>query len=116
MTAHVSQSVPTRDLTVLVVDDDPDLLMLCATLLRSAGFAVLMAFGSVEAQVDHARNLTPRVHGDNFVPILRIKRPRSRILLMSAVSLWTLGGRGISGMVRPYIREGSLSGTGARLS
>jgi CheY-like chemotaxis protein len=45
-----SPSVPPGDVTVLVVDDDPDLLLLCATHLRLAGYAVLMASGSVEAQ------------------------------------------------------------------
>jgi hypothetical protein len=30
---------PPGDATVLVVDDDSDILMLCATHLRSAGFA-----------------------------------------------------------------------------
>lgn len=119
--------VPPRDPTVLVVDDDPDLLILCATHLWSAGYAVLMALGSAEAQeacdvypgkidlilmdlllyppvvdVDHARNLTPRVHGDKLLPILRLKRPLSRILLMSATSPWTLGGRGMSGIIRSY--------------
>ena len=42
--------MPDRDAIVLVVDDDPDLLLLCATHLRSAGYAVLMAQGSAEAQ------------------------------------------------------------------
>jgi CheY-like chemotaxis protein len=120
-------NMPPRDCTVLVVDDDPDLLMLCATHLQSAGYAILMAMGSVEAQetcdiypakidlilidallyppsvqVDHARNLTPRVHGDKLIPILRIKRPLSHILLMSASSPWALGGRGMSGVLRSY--------------
>ncbi len=117
----------TRDLTVLVVDDDPDLLILCATHLRSAGFVVLMAWGSAEAQatcdvyptridlividlllypptvdVDHDRNVTPRVHGDKLIPILRIKRPLSHILLMSDASPGALGGRGMSGVLRVY--------------
>lgn len=122
-----SPEMPSRDLTVLVVDDDPDLLLLCATHLRSAGYAVLMALGSAEAQttcdiyptridlilvdvllyppavyVDHDRNVTPRVHGDKLVTILRIKRPLSRILLMSATSPLSLGGRGMSGVLRAY--------------
>jgi hypothetical protein len=53
-------------------------------------------------QVDHPRNLTPRVHGDKLIPILRVKRPLSRILLMSASSPWTLGGRGMNGVIRSY--------------
>jgi DNA-binding NtrC family response regulator len=122
-----SPSVPPGDVTVLVVDDDPDLLLLCATHLRLAGYAVMMASGSVEAQatcdiyptridlilvdvllypqavdVDHDRNVTPRVHGDKLIPLLRIKRPLSRILLMSASTPWALGGRGMSGVLRVY--------------
>lgn len=116
-----------RDLTVLVVDDDPDLLLLCATHLRSAGYTALMALGSAEAQatceiyptkihlilldallypsavdVDHDGNITPRVHGDKLIPLLRIKRPLTRILLMSASTPWTLGGRGMGGVLRTY--------------
>jgi DNA-binding NtrC family response regulator len=119
--------VPGRDITVLVIDDDPDLLLLCATHLRSAGYAVLMALGSAEAQatcevyptridlilvdallypvavdIDHDRNVTPRVHGDKLIPLLRIKRPLSRILLMSASTPWALGGRGMSRVLRAY--------------
>jgi DNA-binding NtrC family response regulator len=127
MTKHSSADMPPRDVTVLVVDDDPDLLLLCATHLRTAGYAVLMASGSVEAQatcdiyptridlilvdallyptevdVDHDRNVTPRVHGDKLVSILRAKRPLSRILLMSASTTWSLGGRGMSKVLRVY--------------
>lgn len=122
-----TSDVPAQDLTVLVVDDDPDLLLLCATHLRSAGYTVLMALGSAEAQatcdvyptkidlividallypstveVDHERNVMPRVHGDKLIPLLRIKRPLSRILLMSASSPWVLGGRGMSRVLRAY--------------
>jgi DNA-binding NtrC family response regulator len=127
MAEHCPPDIPSRDLTVLVVDDDPDLLLLCATHLRSAGYAVLMALGSAEAQatcdiyptkidlividvllypstvdVDHERNVMPRVHGDKLIPLLRIKRPLSRFLLMSASSPWVLGGRGMSRVLRAY--------------
>ena len=119
--------MPDRDAIVLVVDDDPDLLLLCATHLRSAGYAVLMAQGSAEAQatcevyptridlilldallyplevdVDHDHNGTPRVHGDKLIPLLRIKRPLTRFLLMSACTPWTLGGRGMTPVLRAY--------------
>ncbi len=127
MSQEPSVTVPTRDRTILVVDDDPDLFLLCATPLRAAGYAVLMALGSVEAQatcgvyptridlivldvllyptavdVDHERNVTPRVHGDKLIPLLRSKRPLSRILLMSASTPWTLGGRGMRSVLRTY--------------
>ena len=116
-----------RDRTLLVVDDDPDFLLLCATHLQGAGNTALMALGSVEGQatcevyptridlilleallyppavdVDHAHNATPRVHGDKLIPLLRLKRPISRILLMSASTPWRLGGRGTSPVLRTY--------------
>jgi CheY-like chemotaxis protein len=50
MANYLAVDTPCRDLTVLVVDDDLELLLLCATRLRSGGYAVLMALGSVEAQ------------------------------------------------------------------
>ena len=127
MTEEHPPAVPSRELTILVVDDDPDLLILCATHLRSSGYAVLMALGSAEAQatcdvyptridfilldallypssvdVDHDRNPTPRVHGDKLISLLRIKRPLSRFLLMSASTPWTLGGRGMRPVLRAY--------------
>lgn len=127
MTQACPGTVPLRDTTVLVVDDDPDLLLLCATHLRSAGYAALMAVGSAEAQatceiyptridlilldallyppavdVDHDRNVTPRVHGDKLIPLLRIKRPLTRIMLMSATSPWALGGRGMTAALKTY--------------
>lgn len=127
MPQECSPTVPSRDRTILVVDDDSDLLLLCATHLRSAGYAVLMALGSAEAQatcevyptkidlilldallyppevdIDHDRNVTPRVHGDKLIPLLRIKRPLSRFLLMSASNPWTLGGRGMHAVLRTY--------------
>jgi DNA-binding NtrC family response regulator len=120
-------AVPRRDITVLVVDDDPDLLLLSATHLRSAGYAVLMALGSAEAQatcevyptkidlivvdallypptvdIDHDNNMMPRVHGDQLIPRLRIKRPLSRILLMSASKPWMLRERAMYAVLRAY--------------
>ncbi len=127
MTQECSAIIPSRDRTILVVDDDSDLLLLCATHLRSAGYAVLMALGSAEAQatcevyptridlilldallyppevdVHHDRNVTPRVHGDKLIPLLRIKRPLSQFLIMSASNPWTLGGRGMQAVLRTY--------------
>lgn len=127
MAQQCPPDIPSRELTVLVVDDDPELLLLCATHLRSAGYTVLMALGSPEAQatcevyptridlilidvllypptvdMNHDRNVMPRVHGDKLIPLLRIKRPLSRIPLMSASSPWALGGRGMSGVLRSY--------------
>ena len=140
MPQECSPTVPSRDRTILVVDDDSDLLLLCATHLRSAGYVVLMAMGSAEAQatcevyptridlilldallyppevdIDHDRNVTPRVHGDKLIPLLRIKRPLSRFLLMSASNPWTLGGRGMHAVLltypflqKPFTKQGLL--------
>jgi DNA-binding NtrC family response regulator len=127
MTQVSSAAVSSRDVTLLIVDDDPELLLLCATHLRSAGYVVLMALGSAEAQatcevyptkidlivldallyppavdIDHEHNVTPRVHGDKLIPLLRIKRPLCRFLLMSASTPWTLGGRGMRAALRVY--------------
>jgi CheY-like chemotaxis protein len=124
---HSSADMPPPDITVLVVDDDPDLLMLRSTHFRSAGFVVLLALDSAEAQatcdvyptridlilldvllyphavaIDHDQNVTPRVHGDKLIPFLGINRPLSRILLMSASTPWTLGGRGMSRVLQVY--------------
>lgn len=122
-----SANVAPQDLTILVADDDPDLLLLCASHLPTAGYAVLMALGSTAAQatcdiypikidlilidvllyptrvdVDHDRNVTPRVHVDKLGAIVRTKRPLARILLMSASTPWTLGGRGMCGVLQVY--------------
>jgi hypothetical protein len=50
-------TVTSRDLTVLVVDDDSDMLLLCAMHLKSAGFVGLLALGSAEAQATCDLNL-----------------------------------------------------------
>jgi DNA-binding response OmpR family regulator len=118
---------PSRSATILVVDDDPDMLALCQVRLQAEGFEVLLAPGSVEAQqicdeypakinliildvmlyprnveVDHARNVTPRIHGDKLLGILRQKRPLTHILIMSAVSPGLLQNRGLGWVKHRY--------------
>lgn len=118
---------PARIPTVLVVDDDEDLLQLVDTYLSAEGFSVLRAVGSVEAQeicgthptkldlilldimlyppavsFDSRRNTTPRIHGEKLLPILRTKRPLTRVLIMSATSPHILGGRGMGWLVQEY--------------
>jgi len=113
--------------TVLIVDDDEDMLELCSITLGAHGFSVLKAIGSAEAhqicadfpakidlilidvmlyppsvQLDDSKNALPRVHGDKLLPMLRTKRPLTRLLLMSASSPWKLGGRGMAGLLRQY--------------
>lgn len=127
MAQHSPTGAPERFPTVLVVDDDADLLNLCAVYLGAAGFSMLRAAGSTEAQeicdtypakldlilldvmlyppdvrVDHPQNPRPRLHGDKLLSILRVKRPLTRLMLMSASSPWKLGGRGMSGVLRQY--------------
>ena len=46
----IPESGLSRPSTILVVDDDPDILALCHPRLRAEGFEVLIATGSVEAQ------------------------------------------------------------------
>ena len=85
--------------TILIVDDDPDMRLLCATTLVSAGFNVLQAAGSTEAMeicVRHGeeihlalvdvmlsppdpqwmteRTSWPRVHGHKLILNLLAKR------------------------------------------
>jgi DNA-binding response OmpR family regulator len=103
------------------------MLDLCATKLRAQGFAVLTAIGSTEAhrlcadypakidlilidvmlyppavQLDGHQNGLPRVHGDKLLPLLRMKRPLTRLMLMSASSPFKLGGRGMASLLRQY--------------
>jgi DNA-binding NtrC family response regulator len=111
----------------LVIDDDVELQALCTTILGQAGYTLLRADGSAEAlevadrypgpihlmlldlllyppdvQLDRRGITRPRVHGDQLLPMLRTKRPSSRILLMSASSPWRLAGRGMGPVLRQY--------------
>ena len=106
--------------TILVVDDDPDMLCLCATTLASAGHNVLQASGSTEAleicsrhvreihlalvdvmlapcdlQMMKERTSWPRVHGHQLVRNLLAKRKGFRVVLMSAHSKARLSHNGI---------------------
>jgi DNA-binding NtrC family response regulator len=113
--------------TVLVIDDDAEMQVLCATLLGHAGYSLLRADGSAEAleiadtypdiihlvlldlllypldvQLDRRGISRPRVHGDQLLPMLRAKRPSTRMLLMSTSSPWRLAGRGMGPLLRQY--------------
>jgi DNA-binding response OmpR family regulator len=126
--ATTNESMPSGDTsTVLIVDDDLDMLKLCAVKLGAQGYTVLTAIGSVEAhrictdypkkidlilldvmlyppsvQLDSSANVSPRMHGDKLWPMLRTKRPFSRLILMSASSPWKLGGRGMRALLCQY--------------
>ncbi|MEP7153151.1 MAG: hypothetical protein ABI856_15705 [Nitrospira sp.] len=122
-----SDSVAELRSTILIIDDDPLTIALATKVLSQAGHTALGAVGSSEAvemcdrhpgkidlimldlvlyppsvHLDSHNNVTPRIHGDKLLPILRLKRPLTRILLMSAMSQWTLGGRGMGHLVRQY--------------
>ncbi|MEP6958515.1 MAG: PilZ domain-containing protein [Nitrospirota bacterium] len=106
--------------TILVVDDAPDMRLLCATILASEGFNVLQASGSTEAreiclthvgeihlalvdvmlpphdaQLMKERTSWPRVHGHMLVRNLLAKRKGLRVVLMSAYSKAKLMHNGI---------------------
>ncbi len=94
--------------TVLVVDDDPKVLMLCSALLKYAGYHVLEAGGSAEAlkhcaeyprsidllvtdllllpptlQLASETNQYPNIHGHELAARMTAVRPDTRVLLMS---------------------------------
>ncbi len=127
MTTSKQSVTSPRASTILVVDDDVEILTLCAVKLEAHGFSVLKAIGSAEAhrlcadhpakidlilvdvmlyppavELDTPENVSPRMHGDKLVPILRTQRPLTPIMLMSASSPWKLGGRGMARVLRQY--------------
>jgi PleD family two-component response regulator len=121
--------------TILVVDDDPDMLHLCARTLARAGFNVLQASGSTEAMeicTTHVGDIhivlvdvmldplaiqlrteqlhCPRVHGHVLVKGLTAKRTGLRAVMMSAHSKVTLTKNGIdlegvTLLSKPFSRE-----------
>jgi DNA-binding response OmpR family regulator len=81
--------------TILVIDDEPDLLALTKTFLETEGFEV-HAFGSPEAAVQHVRNgcttctlivsdiRMPGMSGFELVRRLKELLPKTRVILMSS--------------------------------
>ncbi|MGH7233158.1 MAG: response regulator [Nitrospiraceae bacterium] len=126
-----SQRTPVKgSQTILVVDDDPSMALLCRTKLEQTGFTVLEASGSSEAlkvcseypgQIDlllidlllpppgfslaPASNQFPRVHGHLLVERLVAIKKGVRVLLMSALSDQELNDRDISVGNLPFIRK-----------
>lgn len=107
--------------TILIVDDDPDMRLLCATTLALAGFNILQAPGSTEAMeicvtfkeeihlalVDvllppadpqwmTERTSWPRVHGHKLILQLLAKRKGLRAVMMSAHSKGRLMNNGLN--------------------
>jgi FixJ family two-component response regulator len=121
--------------TILVVDDDSDMLCLCAKTLAQDGFNVLQALGSTEAmeicsthvgdihialvdvmldppafQLKTEKLHCPRVHGHTLVKGLTAKRKGLRVVMMSAHSLVSLTKNGIDlegipFLSKPFSRE-----------
>lgn len=106
---------------ILIVDDDPDMRLLCATMLASDGFNVLQAAGSTEAMEICLRHIgeihlalvdvmlppqvprlmtertsRPRVHGHKLMRNLLAKRKGLRAVMMSAHSKGRLMNNGIN--------------------
>ncbi|MBX3235368.1 MAG: hypothetical protein KF814_04380 [Nitrospiraceae bacterium] len=94
--------------TILVVDDDPKVLMLCSPLLKYAGYHVLEAGDSAQTlkhcaeyprridllltdllllpptlQLASEANQYPNIHGHELAARVTASRPVTRILLMS---------------------------------
>ncbi|WP_447977565.1 response regulator [Candidatus Nitrospira bockiana] len=116
--------------TVLVVDDDPSMLRLCAQRLEEQHFRVLQASGSTEAlkicaehrapihlliadlflpppglQLAGDNPAFPRVHGSELVHQVLARRPETRVLLISAYSEADLNNRGITMDPLPFLRK-----------
>ena len=97
--------------TILVVDDDPSMRLICAKTLRAKGFTVLEAEGSSESlkilathqepidllltdlmlpppgfQLTSTKNLYPRVHGHEVIQRTLAMKKTFRVILMSSLS------------------------------
>jgi DNA-binding NtrC family response regulator len=102
-------SSPAR--TILVVDDDPSMRLICVKTLRAEGFTVLEAEGSSEAlkvlatyqepidllltdlmlpppglQLTSTQNPYPRVHGHDVIQRALAIKKTLRVILMSSLS------------------------------
>ena len=97
--------------TILVVDDDPSMRLICATTLRAKGFTVLDAEGSSESlkilathqepidllltdlmlpppglEFASTKNPYPRVHGHEIIQRTLAMKKTLRVILMSSLS------------------------------
>ena len=116
--------------TILLVDDEPSITMLCRTILQQAGFSVLDADGSSEAlkictqhegpidllltdlilpppgfQLASSANQFPHVHGHELaIRALRIRKDL-RIILMSGNIDKDLAGYGIRRGSLPFLSK-----------
>jgi len=83
--------------TILVVDDEPEVLSMAADMLRMIGYNVLSAGGSLEAiRIAHSRSgplhllltdiVMPVMTGRDLAEEFRTIRPSIKVLFMSAYS------------------------------
>lgn len=102
---------PSLAKTILIVDDDPSMRLICVKTLRAEGFTVLEAEGSSEAlqvlttyqepidllltdlmlpppglQLTSTQNPYPRVHGHDVIQRALAIRKTLRVILMSSLS------------------------------
>jgi CheY-like chemotaxis protein len=124
--------------SVLIVEDDPDILHLCAKTLEDVGFKVLKASGSVEGlqitsahpapihlmlvdlilrpsvfQLQDGKDRHPRVHGHDFVHYALKQRKECRVVYMSGHEETALKALGIEiggalCLQKPFSREDLL--------
>lgn len=124
--------------TVLVVEDDPDILHVCAKTLEDVGFKVLKASGSVEGlqitsahpspihlmlvdlilrpsvlQLQDGKDRHPRVHGHDFVHYALKRLKDCRVVYMSGHEETALKALGIEiggalCLQKPFSREDLL--------
>jgi CheY-like chemotaxis protein len=111
MDTQTSMQPPSLGKTILVVDDDPSMRLICAKTLRAEGFTVLEAEGSAESlkilatqqgpidllltdlmlpppglQLSSSKNPYPRVHGHEVIQRALAMKRTSRVILMSSLS------------------------------
>lgn len=100
--------------TILVVDDDPEILELCVEVLRHTGYSVLRALNAAEAlaMIDDGAVIDvvltdvmmPGTTGPELASALRLRRSDLRILFMSGYSV-TANGEGFPLDTDQFLRK-----------
>lgn len=91
---HDSDGMPSGTETILLVEDDPDVLRLTTVWLRNFGYNVLQATGGLEALriLDESKEpihllladvIMPHMSGPQLAEQVRRRNPQTRILFMS---------------------------------